>query len=230
MSNVGKGARQLWYDKHYGREEKLSGSTLIKFMFGELTEQLLLFLVARSGHSVENSQAEVALSGIKGHIDCTINDVVVDVKSASPFGFKKFKYKTLTDDGQDAFGYTEQISGYSKALDKDGAFLAMDKVSGELAYMEIPKEDLAVYDIEGRLEYLKAAMDLPVPPERCYPDVPHQTSGNMKLDTNCSYCDHKKRCWQTANGGLGLREFIYSNGPVWLTKVVKEPNVYEKTF
>jgi hypothetical protein len=48
-------------------------------------------------------------------------------------------------------------------------------------------------------------------------------SGNRKLSTNCSYCDYKKECWP------GLRTFIYSKGPVYLTKVEREPggNVFE---
>jgi hypothetical protein len=229
MSNIGKGARQLWYDKKYGREEKLSAATLIKFMFGELTEQLLLFLASLSGHDVKAQQAEVTLGGIKGHIDAEINNVTVDIKSASSHGFKKFKSKdALIED--DPFGYVEQISGYSKARDQNGAFLAMDKVHGNLAYVEFPKEELAVFKVEERIQYLKEALDSPTPPPRCYDAEPMGTSGNMKLGTNCSYCDHKFRCWSDSNGGLGLRTFLYANGPVFLTEVKSEPKVFEKTF
>ena len=228
MSNIGKGARQLWYDKHYGRDEKFEGPTLIKFIIGDITEMLLLFLADQSGHPVTHRQAEVALRGIKGHIDAEIGDVTVDVKSASPHGFKKFANGTLVEN--DSFGYVEQIAGYSKARDTPGAFLAMDKVSGHLAYLEFAKEELGVFKVEDRIEYLKSAMESPVEPERCYEDEPMGTSGNRKLGVNCSYCDHKARCWADANGGLGLRTFIYSNGPVFLTEVKSEPKVYEKTF
>jgi len=43
----------------------------------------------------------------------------------------------------------------------------------------------------------------------------------MKLPAGCSYCDHKSECWPKA------RKFMYSTGPVWLTTVVKTPQVPE---
>lgn len=228
MSNIGKGARQLWYDRKYGREEKLDGPTLLKFIVGDVTEQVLLFLAKQSGHAVTHHQDEVSLGGVKGHIDADIDGVTVDVKSASPFGFLKFKNATLVEN--DSFGYVEQIAGYSRARDTDGAFLAMDKVKGELAYLLFSKDELAVFKVEDRIEYLKEAVHSETIPERCYDAEPMGASGNMKLGTNCSYCDHKKRCWADANGGIGLRTFIYSNGPVFLTEVKSEPKVFEKTF
>lgn len=228
MSNLGKGARQLWYMKHHEPEEKLGGHTLLKFLVGDIVEHTLLFLAEAAGHNVTAKQAEVTLNGIKGHIDADIDGVTVDVKSASSYAFKKFKNGTLHED--DPFGYIEQISGYSKTRDTAGAFLAMDKTTGHLAYLEYPKEDLHVFKIEDRIEYLKELLESPTEPERCYPDEKMGESGNRKLGTNCSYCDFKKRCWADANGGIGLRTFIYASGPVFMTHVEVEPKVYEKTF
>lgn len=228
MSNLGKGARQLWYDKHYEPEEKLEGHTLLKFLIGDITESTLLFLAETAGHEVTATQAEVSIDGIKGHIDADIDGVTVDVKSASAFAFKKFKDGSLQEN--DPFGYIEQLAGYSKARNTDGAFLAMDKTTGHLAYLKYTKDELGVFDIEGRIEYLKEVLDSPVEPDRCYDDESFQDGGNRALGTNCSYCPHKKRCWADANGGIGLRTFLYANGPKFLTKVVKEPKVYEKSF
>ena len=228
MSNIGKGARQLWYDKRHGNEEVFTGPTLIKFMFGDIVEQLLLFLAEQSGHKVTERQAEVSLGGIKGHIDSDIDGVTVDVKSASSHAFKKFADGSLVDN--DPFGYIEQIAGYSKARGTDGAFLAVDKQNGSVAYLPFTKDELEVFDVEKRIEYIKEVVDQPDPPERCYPDEKMGESGNRKLGVNCSYCSHKHRCWSDANGGIGLRTFIYSTGPVFLTKVAVEPKVYEKTF
>lgn len=225
MSNIGKGTRQLWYDKKYGREEELSAPTLIKFMFGDIIEQLVLFLVKLSGHKVTEEQAEVNLNGIKGHIDADIDGVTVDVKSASSHSFKKFQDGSLIDN--DAFGYIEQISGYAKARETDGAFLAVDKQNGHVAYLPFTAEELAVFDVTGRIEYIKKVIDQEDAPERCHPDEKMGESGNRKLGVNCSYCPHKTRCWADANGGLGLRQFLYSSGPVWLTNVAVEPKVFE---
>lgn len=229
MSNIGKGARQLWYDKRYGKEEDLPPHTIFKFIYGDLIEALLLFLVQKSGHSVTARQAEVVLDGIKGHIDADIDKVTVDVKSASTHSFRKFASGTLVED--DPFGYIEQLAGYCEARDTDGAFLAADKQNGHIAYLPISKEDLkAAVNVKERIEFIKEAVRAEAEPERCYEDEEEGKSGNRSLSINCSYCAHKFRCWSDANGGLGLRTFLYSNGPKYLTKVTREPNVREVTF
>jgi hypothetical protein len=225
MSNIGKGARQLWYDKRYGKEEDLPAHTLVKFMFGDIIEQLVLFLASASGHAVTHHQAEVSRGGIKGHIDADIDGVTVDVKSASPHSFRKFETGSLVEN--DPFGYIEQIAGYSKARDTEGAFLAVDKQNGHIAYLPFTKDELNVFDVDSRIEYIKKAVDQPEPPERCYPDEEYGKSGNRALGVNCSYCSHKRRCWASSNGGLGLRTFLYSSGPVFFTEVKSEPKVHE---
>lgn len=229
MSNIGKGARQLWYDKRHGREEVLPPATIFKFIYGDLIESLLLFLAKLSGHSVSSRQAEVVIEGVKGHIDADIDGVTVDAKSASTHSFRKFADGSLVEN--DPFGYIEQLAGYCKARDTDGAFLAADKQNGHIAYMAVSKADLeASVNVAERINYLKSAVDSDVEPERCYEDEEEGASGNRVLGVNCSYCPHAKRCWSDANGGLGLRTFLYSNGPKFFTKVNKEPKVRESTF
>lgn len=229
MSNIGKGARQLWYDKRYGRDEVLPPSTIFKFIYGDLIESLLLFLARVSGHSVSARQAEVVVDGIKGHIDADIDGVTVDVKSASTHSFRKFADGTLVEN--DPFGYVEQLAGYCEGRDTDGAFLAADKQNGHIAYLSIPRQDLkSVVDVNERIKYIKGAVESDIEPERCYEDEEEGKSGNRALAINCSYCSHKFRCWADANGGIGLRTFSYSNGPKFFTKIAREPQVREITF
>lgn len=228
MSNIGKGARQLWYDKRFGNEEQLPPNTLVKFMFGDIIEQLVLFLAGLGGHIVASAQDEVSLDGIKGHIDADIDGVTVDVKSASTHAFRKFADGTLAEN--DPFGYVEQLAGYCEARGTDGAFLAVDKQNGHIAYLPFTQEELKVFDVKGRIEYIKQVVESEEVPERCYPDEEEGKSGNRALGVNCSYCSHKNRCWADANGGLGLRTFLYASGPKFLTEVVREPNVKEITF
>jgi len=229
MSNIGKGARQLWYDKRYGREENLPPYTIFKFIYGDLIESLLLFLARLSGHTVKDRQAKVAVEGIEGSIDADIDGITVDVKSASNHAFRKFRDGTLKDD--DAFGYIEQLAGYCEGRETDGAFLAANKETGHITYLPVPREELkAAVNVPERIRYLKEAMDSETPPERCHDDEPEGASGNRKLGVNCSYCSHHDRCWADSNGGMGLRTFLYSSGPIFLTKVVREPKVREVTF
>ncbi len=223
FSALGKPDRQLWFDAHpdTGKEEKLTAKTYFKFLYGDVLEQLILFLAREAGHNVEAEQAEVEADGVKGHIDAIVDGVVVDVKSASPFGFKKFENQGILY--EDPFGYINQLSGYASVLtpNKPAAWIAFNKVSGEICVTELPARVIADNEPTARIQHLKTILKLPEPPELCYQPVPDGKSGNMKLGTECSYCKHKFRCHPS------LRIFAYSTGPRFLTTVVKQPEVFE---
>lgn len=225
MSQIGKPDRQLWYDLRSDAEpEKLNGQTKLKFIMGDILEALLILLTEMSGHTVSDSQKELEIEGVKGHQDCVIDGVLVDIKSASPYAFKKFKEGTLHTN--DPFGYIAQISGYAEANKKDNAaFFAVDKSSGEMALM--PVEAVHMINATERIKNVKKFITTDKPPERCYPAEPDGTSGNMKLAVGCVFCPYKEDCWSDANGGVGLRKFEYSNGIRYLTTVAKVPNVAE---
>lgn len=232
MSNLGKGDRQLWYEVNgYPADpgEELSPSAKIKFLFGDILEHLLIFLAEEAGHSVENKQAEVVVDDVPGSIDCTIDGVLVDCKSASTYAYKKFERHGLSDD--DPFGYLEQLSGYSEGLGGiDGAFLVIGKELGNICLDRHPKDELAAYRVRDRIKHAKEVVASEEIPERCYLPKPEGKSGNLVLDVNCSYCPHKKKCWAGVNNGVGLRTFAYASGPKHFVEVKKEPEVYEITF
>jgi len=227
MSNIGRKERQLWYDmKSEGTPERMPPSLFIKFLYGHLLEEIVLFLVKLSGHQVTSEQKEITVSGIKGHMDCVIDGEVVDVKTASGFAFKKFKDGTLAE--QDAFGYMAQLAGYEEAEGtNNGGFLALNKESGELAMFR--PDDFDKPNIKKKISSVKKAVKLKTPPERCYNPIPDGKSGNMQLPKGCVYCRHKFECHKDANEGKGLRVFKYSNGNRYLTQVPKVPNVIEVT-
>ena len=223
MSNLGKKDKQLWYEINSTEKETLEPTTRLKFLFGDIIESLLLYLIKETkNYELTDEQARVEVDGIVGHMDCKINGVMVDIKSTSSFSFKKFKEGTLAMD--DPFGYIGQISGYAYASDcKEAGFLAMDKQLGKLAYL--PVTDMI--DVPKRIADIKKIIASPTPPERCYEPIEDGKSGNKKLAIGCSYCAFKKDCWSDSNNGKGLRTFIYSTGPRYLTDVGREPNVYE---
>lgn len=224
MSNVGKPSRQLWYDNKSEKSSSLSPSTMIKFFYGHILEEVVLLLARLSGHDVTDEQKEVEINGVKGHIDCKIDGEVVDVKTASSFAFKKFRHGTLPDD--DPFGYIAQISGYEQAeKSSHGGFLAINKETGELAFYE--PDELNKIDTKKRIVSLKKILKSNSPPSKCYPDLPEGAKGNMKLNRGCSYCPHKFICHSDSNNGEGLRGFKYAKGVTYFTKIVKEPNVEE---
>ena len=229
MSNIGKKDRQLWYSYNGYKGEELMPHTRIKFLYGHLIEEMILALTKLAGHDVTDEQKRVEVDGIKGSMDCKIDGVLTDVKSASPYGFKKFKDGSLIDN--DPFGYVDQIKGYAHSEGvTDVGWLVMDKTNGHLTYLKYDMADesqwywskLNFFSIEERIKNIKRVVKSETPPERCYKPIADGKSGNMKLAVGCSYCAYKHECW-----GKDLRTFIYSTGPRYLTEVKFVPSVLE---
>lgn len=232
LSKIGSPDRKLWYDAntpHIPRE-KDEPVWRLRSTFGNLTEELLLWLVAKAGHTVTDQQKEVILDGVPGHIDCLIDGVLVDVKSMSPYTFRKFKAGGLFKPGGDPFGYVAQLSAYNQALglgSESCYWLAMDKSSGELCLRELTELE----QICGLTRIKEAreiqAMDAPGP-ARCYPLEKYGKSGNKALSMNCSWCQHKHDCYSKANNGKGIRTFQYAGGrQIELAVVKRTPRVME---
>jgi hypothetical protein len=227
LSNIGSDDRVLWNVVNGTEKEEIKPATYIKFMYGHLIEEMLLFMTRMAGHEVSDEQRVCEVEGIKGHMDCKIDGLVVDVKSASAFGFKKFKDGTLAMD--DAFGYVDQIKAYAHACgETEFGWLAMDKANGHLAVLKYDLEDTQAPihehikgDIRERIKHVKEMVKGDEPTELCTETVPDGKSGNKKLGIKCSYCQYKKHCYPE------LRAFAYSYGPKFLSEVVNEPRVQE---
>ena len=239
MSNIGNPClRRLWYDKYKPEgQEKLSASTKFKFLFGDLIEEIILFIAEVSGHEVKDRQKKRKVAGIHGSSDVTIDGHLVDVKSASSYSFKKFQ-KGLTIE-EDAFGYRAQLKGYhtdaqkdDNVLDKDKAsFLVVDKQNGNITL------DTHVFDHDGTLEEeferRKEILGNPdkIPDRGFEPeadgykkDGEFKPNGSFKLGINCSYCSQKFNCYPN------LRTFVTSAGkPVFYTEVKHKPRMFELT-
>lgn len=227
MSNFGTTCdRRLWYSANTPSDaEPLPPYTRIKFLYGDIIEEIVLALAKEAGHSVEYQQQQVDLYGVKGHIDAIIDGVLVDVKSANARSFLKFK-KPFEEVKDDIFfqAYDSQLQMYLEAS-KDlinvkgtAAFLAVDKEMGHMTLQTVRKE---THDWEKKVTARLALLEKAVPPARGFEDQADGASGNRKLGTYCSYCPYKKKCWP------GLRTFIASTGPKFLTKVEREPNMLE---
>lgn len=218
LSNLGSlCTRQLWYKINKPEKaEPLPPYAKLKYLFGDILEELLLFLAREAGHTVENEQETVELHGVTGHIDADIDDTLVDVKSASSYSFHKFKDHLKPED--DAFGYITQINSYRQAKKrKKSAFLVIDKTLGHITLDEQEPREITEEFVNERKEIISQKE----PPKRAYMPVPDGKSGNMKLDIACAYCPFKRECWP------GLRTFLYSNGPRYLTHVERIPDVPE---
>ena len=219
--------RKLWYKINEPKIARpLAPSDLLKFFYGDMLEELILSIVRNSGHEVTGTQDRMYIGGLAGSRDAVIDGMTVDVKSASPYSFKKFAEGNLRE--QDPFGYISQLSSYVYAAKDDplvtnkthGAFLVVDKVGGNLCLdvydfsEELEKKEQEVADVQ---EMVKGGI-----PDRGYEPVPQsKTSPNTKLPMSCGFCEFNKKCWPEA------RKFIYGTGDVLLIDVVKEPLVPE---
>lgn len=224
MSNFSTPDRKLYYQLNHPEEaEELKPNTRITFMLGHMAEALVLLLTELAVHEVTGEQDTMKIHELEGHRDAVIDGNTVDVKSANSRSFRKFRDGTLEED--DPFGYIDQLSLYVSAGVDDplvrnktsGYFLAIDKELGHLALLEVKVREKD-YSQEWKRKMLMLNGELP---PRCYGDVEEGKSGNRKLGVQCSYCAFKQTCWPN------LRTFLYSNGPKFLTKVEREPDVKE---
>lgn len=242
MSSMGRPCkRQLWYkhnSPHTG--EALPSQTMLKFLYGDMVETLVLALAKAAGHDVRGMQDELAINGVTGHRDCVIDGVTIDVKTASEYSFGKFKDGLNSD--TDGFGYLGQLRAYVAAgaaadptvESERGGFLVVNKVSGAICLDMHTFKGLTLEQMEKEYAATQALVEQAKPPARGFDDEPDGyknktkgfvTNGNRYLKFNCAYCEYKKECWP------GLRTFLYKgqNGfkPKHFTKVVKVPNVQE---
>lgn len=217
--------RALWHSIHHPElAEPLPPWATIKYSFGHTLEALVICLAKAAGHEVTGEQDALEVDGIMGHRDCVIDGCLVDVKSASSFSFKKFKDGSLKED--DSFGYLDQLDGYLvgslldplvKVKDK-GYLLAIDKQLGHLCLYE---HTIRADRIRDRIRQSKLIVEAPTSPACTCETVPEGKSGNVRLGTKASYSPYKHICFPH------LRTFLYASGPVFLSKVVRKPEVTE---
>ncbi len=237
-SDIGKKClRQSWYKFNLPTAEApLTGNTKFKFLYGNILEEAVLYMAEEAGHKIAYPQERVeTIIGdweVTGKIDCTIDGVLVDVKSTSSYGFTRYKHGINASN--DSFGYLQQLGFYqahgsfTRDLTEQG-FVWIDKQNGHIQYTSAPVEDRA--SINGRANNIINAVEQKqvdlVP--RGYTPEAYGKSGNEALGIGCSYCPFKKECWKDSNGGRGLRTFLYNHKPVDFTTVKREPKVQEVT-
>ena len=215
----------LWHSIHKPEEaEQLPPWAELKYTYGDLIEALVISLAKASGHDVRGEQDRVVVDGIAGHRDCVIDGCICDVKSTTSWSFQKFKDGSIRLD--DSFGYLDQLDGYLVgSLEdpivtvKDRAYLiAVDKQLGHICkYEHFIRSD----SIRNRIAEHKRIIALGSAPKCTCRTEPYGKSGNIALAYPANYNPFKYCCFPN------LRTFLYASGPVYLTKVVKTPDVVE---
>lgn len=217
--------RALWHSIHTPElAEPLPPWARFKYAYGHIIEALAIALSKAAGHSVTGEQDAVEVDGVVGHRDCVIDGCIVDVKSTSSYGFQKFKDKTIAQD--DSFGYLDQLDGYTVGSSNDPLVLVKDKaynwaIDKTLGKMCLYEHHVREQSIRTRVKDYRAIVERITPPNCTCGTVFEGKSGNVKLDVRASYSAYKHCCFPS------LRTFLYASGPVYLTKVVRKPDVTE---
>ena len=244
MSGLGRPICQQILDRD-GVEESMAYNTLFRFLFGDITESIIMLIMKEAGVEVVDYQREVELdlSGVRvsGTLDVILRDEtgqekVWDIKSASDYAFKqKFTgfegYEGIKND--DPFGYVMQGFLYSEACGLPfGGWIVVNKSSGEVAVVEVP--DWSQSDKE---EYLKEAnrrvkmlTDPAVKPMKPYPDT-FETykrqgevirTGNKVLAKECNLCGYRHHCWPNAQLYPKVTSAAKNPPKVWYTRLKKK--------
>ncbi len=219
--------KALWHRVHTPElAEPIPPYAKIKYTYGHIIEHLVIGLAKAAGHEVTGEQDVLTLDGIVGHRDCVIDGCIVDVKSASTRSFQKFKDKSIAAPEGDPFGYLDQLDGYLLASVDDplvhtkdkGYLLAIDKTLGHMVLYE---HKLRADSIRERIKEYRKVVEFPSPPPCQCKTRADGKSGNIALDVKASYSPFRQCCFPH------LRAFLYASGPVYLSKVVRIPDVPE---
>ncbi len=223
--------RRLWYDYNDpGKASPLTPSDLLKFHIGHVLESHAIILSIQSGHVVRDRQRRVDIQvhgtewRLVGHMDCVIDGTTVDVKTASPYSFRKMTKEGLDEDN-DSFGYIGQLSFYDQYREgdhsgEDPRFLIVDKSNGHIdTHTIIPwtKEQIQATARNRSVELGTHSSHMVT---KAYGDNENK-AGNRTLPIICSFCPYKTDCWP------GLRAFKYAWGTQYLTEVNRTPRVEE---
>tara|TARA_R110000824_G_scaffold275045_1_gene463735 strand:- start:1455 stop:2312 length:858 start_codon:yes stop_codon:yes gene_type:complete len=202
MSNIGRPACQLWYDKNKPELALPFPTTFImNMMLGDIVEAVFKGLLKEAGVKYEDSE-EVTLNlpnaDIKGTYDVVIDGSVDDIKSSSQWSYNnKFdSYASLKE--MDGFGYIAQLAGYAKASGKKvGGWWVVNKANGDFKY--VPATGL---DVDDELDYVNAKIKKLNNNEfnRCFEPINEtfrgRETGNTVLNTHCTFCSYRYDCWK----------------------------------
>lgn len=172
---------------------------LLKFVFGDMIEALVITLLESAGIKIDSEQEAVKLKvtddiTIPGTLDLVIDGRVYDVKTASPYSFEKFKKGLGAIEAQDSFGYCAQLAAYARAGGYEvGGWIVVQKVTGEITVVDASEMDVDHYidSITSKAQIITHTHSL----DDICADIPHYTcedTNRQYLDKNFYFFDYKE--------------------------------------
>ena len=222
ISQLGpKCPKALWHSINTPElAQPLRPQTKLMFKYGHIIEELVISLIKAAGHTVEGEQDAIYADGVVGHRDAIVDGCILDVKSSTTPGMAKFRKGTIAQ--EDEFGYLCQLDGYMYASLGDPRVLVKDKayllaVDKQLGGMELYEHTFREDFIRDRIRKYKEIVGRSSAPACECGTKAVGASGNIALDLRASYSPQKYCCFPD------LRTFIYADGPLYLTRVVRRP-------
>tara|TARA_R100001510_G_scaffold30470_1_gene27154 strand:- start:2835 stop:3725 length:891 start_codon:yes stop_codon:yes gene_type:complete len=236
MSNIGRPTCQLWYEKNKPEvAEGFPSYFVLNMLLGDLIEAVFKGVMREAKVDFKDSD-KVSLKlkdhEVQGEYDLTMNNVVDDIKSASPWSFNN-KFNSFDSlNNKDGFGYVSQLVGYAKALNVEpGGWWVINKASGDFKYVQAEG-----VDTEAVMNNIKTTVDYITndkPFIKCFEDVPETyrgvPSGNYILPKECTFCRFKKDCWDNLQELPSKVSKAKELPIVYYTKVAEENEQNNKT-
>lgn len=206
MSNLGRPLCTLQMEKQYGTK----GTEIQRFLFGDIVEDITLFLLHASEINVIAEQKPATLMVgkeiIKGTLDVILDlgegPEVYDIKSASDYSFKTKLNQSFEEFVEtDTFGYLNQLLSYAIAENiPAGGFIFVNKSSGDIKVISIPKDQKQLKEtVLKEIKNNVLAIVQNIPFKRQFSDIEEtfkkKLTGNRYLGIACSFCEHKFNCW-----------------------------------
>lgn len=231
LSQIGKDDHLLYFLYKGAQGDQMDEQTKLRLLYGDVIEELLLWLAKLAGHEVTEQQWLVKVDGVRGRKDCRIDGVNVDVKSMSRYSFSKAMKGTFFDSplGKTymhqlaAYVYGEQMaeSDAREPNDNVGGFFAFDKDTGGMLIELFNKEDLP--DPYDRVKHLKEVFSKDTPPPRPEEGYIEEDNGNVLIPEDYMFNPFKWDIW-----GDELRCFMEGSGRLrYYVKVEKRPRLTE---
>lgn len=202
MSNIGRPACQLWYEKNKPEAARPLPTTFVmNMMLGDIVEAVFKGLMKEAGVEYEDTEKvtlNIGDTSVNGSYDIVVDNAVDDIKSASNWSYtNKFEsFDTLASG--DGFGYVAQLAGYAKASGKKvGGWWVVNKANGQFKY--VPAKGL---DLDAELAKIEKTINTVNENkfERCFEPVAEKfrgkETGNTVLNENCKFCSYRFDCWE----------------------------------
>jgi hypothetical protein len=230
MSGLGRPVCQQKMERD-GYEEEKSYNDILRFLFGDVVEAIVMAVMRGAGVNIVDTQTKVTTKigdrDIDGTLDVAITDEhggtkVWDIKSASDYSFtNKFSKGYRAIESDDPFGYIMQGHLYAEGYQAPfGGWIAVNKSSGEIAIVEADYvEEEHVAELDKAKQILKK-LEGPVHKKPPYDSIEEKGTRNRLLPKPCTFCGFKKHCWKN----LELHPKVTSRAKfppqVWYTKLV----------